>query len=60
MTLYRCTFQALPGRPCRHMTYAARDQQAAIDISRDWTIGRCLPLVIKPLREIARPFFSLT
>ena len=59
LNLYRATYQAPLGRPCRHMSFAAHDQQEAWRIAADWCITDRV-LIVKPVRALQVPQVQLT
>ena len=59
MILFRATFQAPHGAPCRRMTFAARDQSDAVQFAAKWQQGRKL-LKVQAVRELQRPILNLT
>ena len=60
MTLYRATFQALPSRPLRRMTFAASDSAQAALIAAQWgEVGyRARVLKVQPVRTL-QPVLTL-
>lgn len=60
-TMYRAIYQApaKDGGKLRGMTFTASDAETAAQVAEDWQIYDTL-LVLKPLRPLQRPLFTLT